>query len=58
MDLRLAAMRQVSHWYQRRTQAGVQEVSMARAGREEIMPSAYDLLPDVIQTLGYYRAKY
>ena len=58
MDLRLASMRQVSHWYQRRTQAGVQEVSMARAGREQLMTGAYDLLPDVIQTLGYYRAKY
>lgn len=58
MDLRFAAIRQISYWYQRRTQAGVQEVSMARAGREELMPSAQDLLPDVIQTLGFYRAKY
>jgi hypothetical protein len=58
MDLRFAAIRQVSHWYQRRTQAGVQEVSMARAGREEVMPTAYDLLPDVVQVLGFYRAKY
>jgi hypothetical protein len=54
LDLRFAAARQVAFWYQRRSQPGVTEIAVSRAGRERIM-SPMDLLPEVHQTLQNYK---
>lgn len=52
-DLRFAAARQVAFWYQRRNQAGLQQINIARAGRE-VFDSPLDLLPEVRAALNNY----
>lgn len=57
MDLRWAAARQVSYWYQRRKMPGVVEVQVSRHGKESIM-NPMDLLPEVYATLENYKPVY
>ncbi len=56
MDLRFAATRQVAYWLQRRTQLGVGTVTIARMGKEVLVPVSQDLLVDVQNTFTNYRA--
>jgi len=51
-DLRMAAVRQVTYWYQRRSSIGVTSESVN--GMSVALSVEQDLLPDVMTTLGNY----
>lgn len=57
MDLRFACIRQVVFWFQRRKNIGLVSVTVARGGKEVLMPDL-DLLPDVAKVLANYRKVY
>ena len=56
-DLRLAATRQVSYWFQRRNQIGVSQVSVNRQGSTRISDPE-EFLPDVHRVIDDYMPKY
>lgn len=53
-DLRYAATRQVAYWYQRRTQVGTTETSIARSGRQRLLRAPDIFLPEIETILSTY----
>ena len=53
-DIRWAAARQVSYWYQRRKTPGVSEIQISRGGRQSFV-QPIELLPEVEAVLMDYR---
>lgn len=56
-DLRLAATRQVTYWFQRRNQIGVSQISVTRQGSTRVS-DPQEFLPDVARVIDDYMPKY